>query len=75
MPFYDLRCKSCGKEFSIKASIAQRSQKEIPCPQCGGRELDPVYRSSPNVILSKSDQPAACPNAARCGGCCPHSRS
>lgn len=76
MPYYDLRCKECGRMFSIKASISQRSEKEIPCPECGGTELDAVYSASPNVLIRKNAEPAPqCPNAARCGGCCPHSRS
>ena len=76
MPYYDLRCKECGHVFSIKASISQRSEKGIPCPECGGKELDAVYSASPTVLIRKKAEPAVqCPNAARCGGCCPHSRS
>lgn len=66
MPYYDLRCKECGRMFSIKASISQRSEKEIPCPECGGTELDAVYSASPNVLIRKNAEPAPqCPNAAR----------
>lgn len=73
MPFYELRCKSCGREFEQRASIAERTEKKIPCPDCGGVEMDPVFHSGPAVHI-KSHDGEACPHAAACGcgGCCHH---
>lgn len=69
MPYYDLRCKDCGAEFNVRASVADRSEARIACPECGARALSAVYKTSPNVLIKK-DAPA-CPHAAECGGCCP----
>ena len=30
MPFYDLRCPKCDKEFNISASMKEKSEKRIP---------------------------------------------
>lgn len=70
MPFYDLKC-ACGHEFNQKATVSERENKLIKCPQCGSTELEAVYKSV-NIIRSKSKEVPACPNAGRCGGCCGH---
>jgi putative FmdB family regulatory protein len=72
MPFYDLRCKNCGKEFNIMAKMSEREQKLIKCPECESNELDPIF-SSVNIIQSrKSADMPACPNAHICGSHCGH---
>jgi putative FmdB family regulatory protein len=70
MPFYDLKCK-CGQEFNIKASISEREQKSILCPNCGNNELEAVF-SKVNIIHSRKSGSSECPNLQRCGGCCNH---
>ena len=35
MPFYDLRCIECEKEFNISAKISEKTEKRIACPECG----------------------------------------
>lgn len=72
MPYYDLKCKRCETVFQQKATIAERSEGKIYCPECGSNELDAVYKASPNVLLKKTPEPAGCPHAARCGSACPH---
>jgi len=71
MPFYDLVCKKCGKEFNQKASISERESKSIECPECGSNELDPVFKNV-NIIKSRTSSAPQCPNINACGGCCPH---
>ena len=71
MPFYDLKCKKCGGEFNVKASISERENNAIECPECKSKELDPVFKSV-NIISSRNSEPPACPNMSSCGGCCPH---
>lgn len=76
MPYYDLRCKNCSKEFNIKASIQARSDREISCPDCAGRDHETVYRTV-NIVTRLNKDCDACPSAAptthRCGGgCCHH---
>lgn len=69
MPFYDLRCESCGKESNIMASISDKMEQRIPCPECGSYNMKTVYKSAPFFI--KSDKSVGCPNSHVCGnGCC-----
>ncbi len=68
MPIYQLVCAACNKEFEVLASISDREGKKIICPDCGGKELKPVYTGKANVCLSgkKGDSPLC-----RCScGCC-----
>ena len=69
MPFYDLKCKNCGKEFNIMAKMSERENKTIKCPECSSNELDPIF-SNVNIIKSRKRDVPDCPNANRCGGCC-----
>jgi putative FmdB family regulatory protein len=71
MPFYDLKCTKCGKEFNIMASMSQREKKLIKCPNCGNNELDPIF-TNVNIVQTRKSEPMACPNFERCGGSCPH---
>lgn len=73
MPYYDLKCSGCGMEFNQKATVSMRENKEIQCPDCGGKDLEAVFKSVQYVIKSKESNVPACPNAHRCGGGCCHS--
>ena len=70
MPFYDLRCSACGKEHNISASIADKTEKRIPCPDCGSFELETVYNSAPAYV--KNTRSGECPNRHVCGKGCHH---
>jgi len=70
MPFYDLRCPACDKEYNIRASISDKSEKRIKCPDCGSADLETVYKSAPNYIKNMKTQ--ECPNMRTCGRNCPH---
>ena len=67
MPFYDLRCSVCQSEFNVSANIADKTNKSIPCPDCGSFELETVFKSAPAYIKSRKD--IQCPNQGSCGGC------
>jgi len=71
MPFYDLRCLSCENESNIKATMAEKTEKRIPCPQCGSFEMETVYTSAPAFIKNRSADVPACPSRSACGntGC------
>jgi len=75
MPFYELRCKACSREFNIRASINARSSREISCPDCGSRELEGIYKTV-NVILNRNKGCDSCEGPAmpsrthQCGGGC-----
>jgi len=44
MPFYDLCCPKCGKEYNIPATIAEKTEKRIPCPDCGASKCTLLER-------------------------------
>jgi putative FmdB family regulatory protein len=71
MPYYDLKCDKCKEEFNIKASISERENKSIKCPNCGSDSLSAIF-SNVNIIQSRRSEPQMCPNIDRCGGCCRH---
>ena len=73
MPFYDLRCASCDKEYNISASMADKANRRIPCPECGSLNMETVYNAAPAYIKGGGDMPA-CPNIQTCGSGCPHAR-
>ena len=73
MPFYDFRCKQCGESFHVMATMAEKDQKLIPCPACGGKELDRIYDKM-NLSVGKStpnQQNEGCGSCPRASGC-PH---
>jgi putative FmdB family regulatory protein len=69
MPFYDLKCSKCGEQFNIKASLSEREQNLIKCPECGSNNLEAVF-TNVNVILNRKTQAPQCPNIGSCKGCC-----
>ena len=68
MPFYDLRCTECDREYNISASMSEKTEKRIPCPDCGSLKLETVYKGAPGIIKGLS-APPSCPNRQTCGGC------
>jgi len=72
MPNYDLICSKCNREHNIRASMAEKSQKRISCPDCGSFELETVYKSAPAYVKGGSRPPMSCPQRAGCGSACPH---
>ena len=70
MPYYDLRCPACDKEYRVSASMADRAEKRVPCPDCGSFELETLFKKSPAYIKRKEGN--ECPNRHVCGAGCPH---
>jgi len=70
MPNYDLYCPKCNREYNIRASMAEKSEKRIPCPDCGSFELETVFKTAPAYV--KGGKAAGCPQRASCGSACPH---
>ena len=71
MPFYDLRCTECNKESNIKATMAEKAENRILCPECGSAKMETVYKSAPAYIKNSGDKLPACPSSMTCGnsGC------
>jgi len=72
MPFYDLYCASCGTEHNIRATIDDKTNSRIPCPDCGSTELKTLYRSAPAYIKSGGEPAPSCARSNVCGAACPH---
>ena len=70
MPYYDLYCPICDKEFNASATITEKTEKRIPCPDCGSFELKTVFKSAPAVIKGKNKN--ECPNRHVYGSGCSH---
>ena len=70
MPYYDLNCDKCEKEFNLSASMTDKSLRRIPCPECGSRELRTLFKAPPAFLKSKAA--AECPNSHICGAGCRH---
>ncbi|MBQ5972813.1 MAG: zinc ribbon domain-containing protein [Oscillospiraceae bacterium] len=73
MPFYTFVCNSCGKQFEVRCSVAEKDSGSVVCPGCGANELDRVFQGFSVAVKSPSPscgQESACPRAAACGGCC-----
>ena len=68
MPYYDVRCLACEKEYNIEATIKEKTEKLIPCPDCGTFDLETVFKGAPAYI--KSLKSPECPNRSVCGGGC-----
>ena len=71
MPFYDLRCLSCSKESNIRATISEKTDCRIACPQCGSTDMETLYKSAPAYIKSSGDSAPTCAGSSSCGntGC------
>ena len=71
MPFYDLRCTICDKEHNIMATMDDKMQRRIACPDCGSLSMETVYKAAPAYIKSSAASAPACPNSSACGssGC------
>lgn len=69
MPYYDLHCNKCGADSNISASIADKMEKRVACPECGSKDMETIYK--PVSVHVKSGEGAGCPNRHVCGaGCC-----
>jgi len=71
MPLYDFLCKGCQKEFNTLASIEDKTESRIPCPDCGSTDLIPIYKAAP-AFLRGDGKYRDCPNFSSCGMTCPY---
>ena len=72
MPFYDLRCGSCNTESNIMATMTDKTENRIQCPECGSLDMKTIYKSAPAYIKNSGDAMPSCPNStSACGssGC------
>lgn len=70
---YVFRCRSCGHEFEMTATVAEYESRKVPaCPQCGREEARRVY--TPILVMSAAGTKGAAGGGAGggcgCGGSC-----
>ena len=68
MPNYNLRCTDCSSENTIRASMKEKAEKQIFCPECGSVELETVFSAAPAYV--KGTKEFSCPNSRSCGSHC-----
>ena len=56
------------------ASMRDKEDKNIPCPECGSTDMETIYKGAPFVLKGLGDPAAvmACPNQHICGANCHH---
>jgi len=71
MPFYDLRCLNCNQESNINATITEKTEHRIKCPQCGSTDMETLYLAAPAYIKSGNEYVQTCAGSSSCGntGC------
>ena len=67
MASYDLKCRSCGKEFEV-FQLGFLKQEAKVCPDCGGREVEQRFTGFGGVLGLRSSGPSCLEG----GGCRPH---
>ena len=53
MPFYDYRCRNCGKRSLIYQSYAEYGVKAVACPHCASPDLERIIG---RVRMAKSEE-------------------
>ena len=42
MPYYDYKCKECGRKFTVKQTFEEHGRQRVKCPKCGVRKAERV---------------------------------
>jgi putative FmdB family regulatory protein len=42
MPVYEYHCDNCRREITVTLPIREHDKSVPACPQCGGRDLQPL---------------------------------
>lgn len=42
MPVYEYYCAGCKKEVTLTMTISEHDKGQAACPQCGGKEMQPL---------------------------------
>jgi putative FmdB family regulatory protein len=75
MASYDLRCRSCGKEFEVFLIGFLKDEVKV-CPECGGRDVEQRFtgfggvlgfNSEPSCMDGGRCEPHSCPAGSSCG--------
>jgi putative FmdB family regulatory protein len=72
MPYYDVKCTQCSTEHNIRATIAEKTENRIPCPECGSFELETMFLRPPASLSGKAPAHIPCGERGGCGMRCPN---
>ena len=74
MPLYNLKCRTCDREFDILASVSDKNEKRIHCPECESNELEALWKNAPRYLKGgiQSSKELVCANSETCGKACQH---
>jgi putative FmdB family regulatory protein len=64
MASYDLKCRSCGKDFEVFVIGFLKDDAKV-CPDCGGREVEQRFTGFGGV-LGLGSSGATCVDGGRC---------
>ena len=64
MASYDLKCRSCGKDFEVFVIGFLKDDAKV-CPECGGREVDQRFTGFGGVLGLGQSSPS-CVDQGRC---------
>jgi putative FmdB family regulatory protein len=64
MASYDLKCRSCGKDFEVFVIGFLKDDAKV-CPDCGGREVDQRFTGFGGVLGLSPAYPS-CADGAPC---------
>ncbi len=64
MASYDLKCRSCGKDFEVFVIGFLKDDAKV-CPECGGREVDQRFTGFGGVLGLGPSSPS-CVDQGRC---------
>jgi putative FmdB family regulatory protein len=71
---YEYRCSSCGADFEIQASLAEKTAGLRPkCPDCGDDKAKQLFSGFGLVVKSSAGAGCGLPcgtPAMPAGGCC-----
>lgn len=71
MPVYEYRCRRCGREFEIRASISEHSKGLKPvCPSCGSEDSERLISVAAILDGSSGRQEGPGSSPGPRGGCC-----
>lgn len=42
MPYYEYKCRQCGKTFTVKETFAEHGHKRVKCPKCESQKAERV---------------------------------
>ena len=64
MASYDLKCRSCGKEFEVFQLGFLKEEAKV-CPDCGGHEIEQRFTGFGGVLGLRSGG-TSCADGGRC---------